>query len=94
MDNERDSLINEEISYYSTTSSFGVGVKEVQSRKNIHISFTPFSSNKKISFSNTIMIPSITAKPLIETKIQNEKIKILLYKCQNKLKENFIHIIS
>ena len=79
MDNERDSLINEEISYYSTTSifgSFGVGVKEMQSPKYIHISFTPLSSNQKISFSDTIMIPSITNESSMETKIHNEKSKI------------------
>ena len=89
MDNEQDSLINEEISYYSTTSifgSFGVGVKEMQSPKYIHISFTPLSSNQKISFSNTIMIPSITTESSMETKIHNEKSKISLQRDKTKLK--------
>ena len=55
MESEQDNLISEEISYFSTASSFGVGVKKLQSPKNIHISFTPFSSNQKISFSNSII---------------------------------------
>ncbi len=86
MDNEQDSLINEEISYFSTTCSFGVGVKEMHSPKNIHISFTPLSCNQKISFSNTIMIPSITIESSIEVKIQNEKSKISLQRDKTKLK--------
>jgi len=86
MENEQDSFLNEEISYYSTTSSFGVGVKEIQSPKNVIISFTPFSSNQRISFSNTIMIPSITTEPSAESKLQNEKSKIILKRDNTKLK--------
>jgi len=85
MESEQDNLINEEISYFSTASSFGVGVKKLQSPKNIHISFTPFSSNQKISFSNTIMIPSITTEPSKESKILNEKSKIILKRDNTKL---------
>jgi len=39
-------------------------------QRNIRMSFTPFSSNQKISFCNTIMIPFI----LSEESIDNEKI--------------------
>ena len=53
-------LNNEEISFYPTRSNYGIGSKKIISPKNIYMSFSPLSSNHRISFSNTIMIPSIT----------------------------------
>ena len=95
MEDEKVHLIDEEISYYSTTSSFGIGMKKIQSPKNIHISFTPLSSNHKISFSNTIMIPFITTEPSKESQknmtqnisnMQNEKSKLSTKRDYTRLK--------
>ena len=95
MEDEKVHLIDEEISYYSTTSSFGIGMKKIQSPKNIHISFTPLSSNHKISFSNTIMIPFITTEPSKESQknmtqnisnMQNEKSKLSVKRDHTRLK--------
>ena len=64
-----NSLIDEEpiIFYYSTMTNFGVSSKNIKSPKNIHMSYSPLSTNQHISFSNTIMIPSITTEDSIET---------------------------
>ena len=70
MENTKNSFLEEEIFYYSPTSNFGVCAKNIKTQKNIRMSFTPFSSNQKISFCNTIMIPFI----LSEESIDNEKI--------------------
>ena len=93
MENSKDSLVDEEISYYSTTSSFGIGMKKMQSPKNIHISFSPLSSNQKISFSNTIMIPFVTTEPskesqknMIQNISQNEKRKLSTKRDYTRLK--------
>ena len=77
MEDSQDSLIDEEISYYSTSCSFGIGMKKMQSPKNIHISFTPLSSNQKISFSNTIMTP------FIKTELSNESQKNMIQNISN-----------
>ena len=80
MENIKNSFLEEEpiLFYYSTTSNFGVISKNIKTPKNINMSFTPLSTNEKISFSNTIMIPSITVEESLETEknIQNEKSKI------------------
>ena len=64
-----NSLIDEEpiIFYNSTMTNFGVSSKNIKSPKNIHMSYSPLSTNQHISFSNTIMIPSITTEDSIET---------------------------
>ena len=67
MESKSISLIEEEIFYYSNTSNFRVCSIKTSTPKKIYKSFTPLSSNQKISFSNTIMIPSIT------TEFQKEK---------------------
>ena len=61
MDNLETSLMEEEpiIFYNSSISSSGVSSKHINSTRNIHMSYSPLSSNHQISFSNTIMIPSI-----------------------------------
>ena len=93
MENSQDSLVDEEISYYSTTYSFGIGEKKTQTPKNIHISFTPLSSNQKISFSNTIMIPFVTTelskesqKNMNQNISQNEKSKLSTKRDYTRLK--------
>ena len=50
------------LSYYSSTSNFGVCSKDIKSEKIIKMSFSPLSSNHKISFSNTIMIPLVATE--------------------------------
>ena len=93
MENSQDSLVDEEISYYSTTYSFGIGEKKTQTPKNIYISFTPLSSNQKISFSNTIMIPFVTTelskesqKNMNQNISQNEKSKLSTKRDYTRLK--------
>ena len=69
MENTKTTFIDEEIFYYSSSSNFGVKSKNLISPRNIKISYSHLSSNNKISFSNTIMIPNI------EEKKKNENIK-------------------
>ena len=89
MEETYDSLKDEEILYYPTRTNYGVSAKTKLSPKNIHISFSPHSSNQKISFINTIMFPSISFEsPRIDTgKSQNKSIsqneKSKLYKIEN-----------
>ena len=89
MENKRSSFLEEEpILFYSTASNFGVISKNLKTPKNIHMSFTPSSSNEKISFSNTIMFPNITAEETLEAEknIQNEKSKYSIRKESTRLK--------
>ena len=83
------------IFYNTSYSSFGVSSKHINSPRNILISYSPLSSNHYISFSNTIMIPSIITKPSIDTEkniykktltFQNEKSRISLKKDSTRLK--------
>ena len=67
MESIKNSLIEDEIFYYSAFSNFGVGCKNIKPPKNIHISFSPLSSNQTISFCNTIMIPYITTEASMDT---------------------------
>ena len=68
----KTSFIDEEILYSSQISNFGVHAKKIKSPKNISMSFTPLSSNQKISFSNTIMIPSVLEEASTKTKNDND----------------------
>ena len=83
------------IFYNTSYSSFGVSSKHINSPRNILISYSPLSSNHFISFSNTIMIPSIITKPSIDNEkniykktltFQNEKSRISLKKDSTRLK--------
>ena len=69
MENTKTTFIDEEIFYYSSSSNFGVKSKNLISPRNIKKSYSHLSSNDKISFSNTIMIPNI------EEQKKNENIK-------------------
>ena len=95
MENNPDSLINEETFYYPSQTNFGVASKKLKAPRNIHISFSPLSSNQKISFSNTIMIPCITTEASEDTeknmtqnisKYQNEKSKLSTKKDNTRMK--------
>ena len=96
MENLKTSLIEEEILYYSTGSNFGVSAKAFKTQRDIRMSFTPLSSNEKISFCNTIMIPFILSEEsLIDTEkninqtvsnYQNEKSKISIRKDNTRMK--------
>ena len=95
MENNSDSLINEETFYYPSQTNFGVASKKLKAPRNIHISFSPLSSNQKISFSNTIMIPCITTEASEDTennmtqnisKYQNEKSKLSTKKDNTRMK--------
>ena len=59
MDNSKNILIDEEpiIFYSSNISNYGVHSKSSKCQKNINISFSPLSTNRVISFANTIMYP-------------------------------------
>ena len=97
MDDINTCIMDEEplIFYNTSNSSFGVSSKHINSPRNILISYSPLSSNHYISFSNTIMIPSIITKPSIDTEkniykktltFQNEKSRISLKKDSTRLK--------
>ena len=97
MDDINTCIMDEEplIFYNTSYSSFGVSSKHINSPRNILISYSPLSSNHYISFSNTIMIPSIITKPSIDTEkniykktltFQTEKSRISLKKDITRLK--------
>ena len=97
MDDINTCIMDEEplIFYNNSNSSFGVSSKHINSPRNILISYSPLSSNHYISFSNTIMIPSIITEPSIDTEkniykktltFQNEKSRISLKKDSTRLK--------
>ena len=96
MENTKNSFLEEEIFYYSPTSNFGVCAKNIKTQRNIRMSFTPFSSNQKISFCNTIMIPFIISEESIDNEkniinqtvsnFQNEKSKISIRKDNTRMK--------
>ena len=97
MDDINTCIMDEEplIFYNTSYSSFGVSSKHINSPRNILISYSPLSSNHHISFSNTIMIPSIITEPSIDTEkniykktltFQNEKSRISLKKDSTRLK--------
>ena len=70
MENEKNSLIIEEpsISYYSTIFNFGIQSKSRKTPQNLFKSFSPLSSNRGISFSNTIMYPLVTTESILDQK--------------------------
>ena len=97
MDDINTCIMDEEplIFYNTSYSSFGVSSKHINSPRNILISYSPLSSDHYISFSNTIMIPSIITEPSIDTEkniykktltFQNEKSRISLKKDSTRLK--------
>ena len=97
MDDINTCIMDEEplIFYNTSYSSFGVSSKHINSPRNILISYSPLSSNHYISFSNTIMIPSVVTEPSIDTEkniykktltFQNEKSRISLKKDSTRLK--------
>ena len=82
MDNSKNILIDEEpiIFYSSNISNYGVHSKSSKCQKNINISFSPLSTNRVISFANTIMYPVITTEATLDTEknsshLDNEKFK-------------------
>ena len=88
MENSKNIIIKEDpiISCPSTPLNFGVhSQKIIKSPKNLFESFTPLSSNKEISYTNTIMYPVITTEATIDTEknnsnIENDKLKLSLKK--------------
>ena len=88
MENSKNIIINEDpiISCPSTPLNFGVySQKIIKSPKNLFMSFTPLSTNKEITYTNTIMYPVITTEATIDTEknysnIENEKLKLSLKK--------------
>ena len=83
MESIKNCLIEEELFFYLTDSNFGVCAKDIKQPKTLNISYSPFSSNHKISFCNTIMIPYITTEESIDIEknisqlnFQSEKSKI------------------
>ena len=82
MENPKSILIDEEPMYFYSSDkfSFGVHSKKVKSPKNIHMSFSPSSTNGKITFTNTIMNPVITKETILDTEqsiclLKDEKLK-------------------
>ena len=94
MENSKYIIIDEEpiISYPSTPLNFGVFSKKIiKSPKNLFMSFTPLSSNKDITYTNTIMYPIITTEATIDTEknysnLENDKLKLSLKKDSTGLK--------
>ena len=94
MENSKYIIIDEEpiISYPSTPLNFGVFSKKIiKSPKNLFMSFTPLSSNKHITYTNTIMYPIITTEATIDTEknysnLENDKLKLSLKKDSTGLK--------
>ena len=88
MENSKNIILNEEsIIYYPPTPlNFGVfSQRIIKSPKNFLMSFTPLSSDKDISYTNTIMYPIITTEATIDTEknssnIENDKLKLSLKK--------------
>ena len=88
MENSKNMIINEDpiISCPSTPLNFGVHSQRIiKSPKNLFMSFTPLSSNKEISYTNTIMYPVITTEATIDSEknysnIENDKLKLSLKK--------------
>ena len=72
METKSISLIEGETFYYSNSSNFGVGEIKIEPQKKIFNPFNPFSSNQQISFSNTIMIPTIANE--LNTSKEKEKL--------------------
>ena len=69
-------LLDEEIVSYSAESNYGVCAKNIIRPKNLFKSYSPYSTNHKISFSNTIMIPFIKTESSNEIENPNEKSKL------------------
>jgi len=93
MENEKNSPIIEEpsISYYSTLFNFGIQSKSRKTPKNLFKSFSPLSSNRGISFSNTIMFPLVTTESVIDqkkniTRNKQNKSKTIIIKDNAELK--------
>ena len=88
MENSKNIILDEEpiIYYPSTPLNFGVfSQRTIKSPKNLLMSFTPLSSDKDISYTNTIMYPVITTEATIDTEknssnIENDKLKLSLKK--------------
>ena len=94
MENEKNSLILEEssISYYSPLSNYGIKSNSRKIPINLFKSFSPLSSNKGISFSNTIMFPFVTASLNTNkniTRFKQEKSKTTFIKESTALKTEF-----
>ena len=82
MENPKSILIDEEPMYFYSSDKYNFGVysKKVKSPKNIHMSFSPLSTNGKITFTNTIMNPIITKEATLDTEqsiclLNDEKLK-------------------
>ena len=93
MENTTNILLDEEPIIYcpSTNTNFGVHSKKIKSPKNFFMSFTPVSSNREISFTNTIMLPTITTEATTDTEknashFENEKSKRSIKKDSTRLK--------
>ena len=75
MEIEKNTLLDEEeplIIYYSTMSNFGVHSKKIKSSEKFSMPFTPLSSNREISFSNTVMLPIIITESSIDEKSKSK----------------------
>ena len=75
MENEKNAIIDEELFYNSARATYGVCSKHLKTQKNIFMSFSPHSTNQKMSFTNTIMIPFIKTEPSIDTRKDITRIK-------------------
>ena len=86
MEDGKNPLTIEEssISYYSTLTNFGTESKTRKRPQILFGSFSPLSSNRGISFSNTIMFPFISTETILDTKKDISQLK------QDKNKSTFI----
>ena len=82
MENSINLVIDEEPIIFnpSNFSNLGVHSKKIKTPRNIYMSFSPNSSNRTITFTNTIMYPTITTETTNDTEKNNSHFENERYK--------------
>ena len=82
MPNEENSNFSDTffLSRNSNFSNLGVHSKKIKTPRNVYMSFSPNSSNRTITFTNTIMYPTITTETTNDTEKNNSHFENERYK--------------
>ena len=82
MENSINLVIDEEPIIFnpSNFSNLGVHSKKIKTPRNVYMSFSPNSSNRTITFTNTIMYPTITTETTNDTEKNNSHFENERYK--------------
>ena len=82
MENSINLIIDEEPIIFnpSNFSNLGVHSKKIKTPRNVYMSFSPNSSNRTITFTNTIMYPTITTETTNDTEKNNSHFENERYK--------------